>query len=51
MINDKYMSVCQVCYLFIIIYNLSFKYRITDKTNKKWKKDCTVQPMNTMRVA
>ena len=21
------------------------------KTNKKWKKDCTVQPMNTMRVA
>lgn len=21
------------------------------KTNKKWKKDCTVQPMSTMRVA
>ena len=21
------------------------------KTNKKWKKDCTVLPMNTMRVA
>ena len=34
--------------------NLTLNIQIKNnryKTNKKWKKDCTVQPMSTMRVA
>ena len=34
--------------------NLTLNIQIKNnryKPNKKWKKDCTVQPMSTMRVA
>jgi len=40
--------------LSFLISNFSFlikKMNNRYKTNKKWKKDCTVQPMSTMRVA
>ena len=37
-----------------LIQHSTFNIKIKNnryKTNKKWKKDCTVQPMSTMRVA
>ena len=37
-----------------LIQHSTFNIQIKNnryKTNKKWKKDCTVQPMSTMRVA
>ena len=43
------MKVMTISHFSFVISH--FKMNNRYKTNKKWKKDCTVQPMSTMRVA
>ena len=50
------MKVMTISNFSFVIKKISFvichlKMNNRYKTNKKWKKDCTVQPMSTMRVA